>query len=138
MHWQHVKPTPEQVRKAPVGNLFHRIWKCGCEHLKVQREKWARPADLRTIEACQLQGHPGWERALMPMPGKPLKKKAQRETFHWVVEPEGGMIRGTIYTDGSALDGPSSMFMRCGWAFVAVDNDGNITASAYGVPPPLD
>ena len=72
----------------------------------------------------------------MPMPAKPKRKKAQRETFHWVVEPEGGMIQGTIYTDGSALDGPSSVLMRCGWAFVAVDSEGNITASAYGVPPP--
>ena len=138
MHWHTVKPTADQIRRAPVGNLFHRIWKCGCDHLSEQRNKWARPADLRTTKECELQGHPGWERALMPMPTRPVRKKAQHETFHWVVKPEDGIIQGTIYTDGSALDGPSPGLMRCGWAFVAVDSEGNITASAYGLPPPMD
>jgi len=65
-----------------------------------------------------------------------MRKKAQHATFHWVVKPEDGIIQGTIYTDGSALDGPSPGLMRCGLAFVAVDSEGNITASAYGLPPP--
>ena len=135
--WHNVKPTAKQIQRAPVGNLSHRIWKCRCDHLNVQRNKWARPSDLRTVKVCELQRHPGWERALMPRPAKPIKKKAQRETFHWQMEPVGGMNQGTIYADGSALDGPSSELMLCGWAFVPVASEGNITASAYGVPPPL-
>jgi hypothetical protein len=72
----------------------------------------------------------------MPMPTKPMRKKAQKESFKWTVKPAGGVIEGTVYTDGSALDGPNPNLVRCGWAFVVLDNEGNVTASASGVPPP--
>ena len=65
-----------------------------------------------------------------------MRKKAQKESFKWTVKPEGGVIEGTVYTDGSALDGPNPNLVRCGWAFVVLDDEGNVTASASGVPPP--
>ena len=72
---------------------------------------------------------------MMPSPTKPKRRKAASESFHWEVEPVGGYIEGTVYTDGSALDGPNPDLVRCGWAFVVLDDLGNITASAYGVTP---
>ena len=42
----------------------------------------------------------------------------------------------TVYTDGSRLDGPSSLLARLGWAFVVLDNQGMVVAAAAGVPPP--
>ena len=40
-----------------------------------------------------------------------------------------------MYTDGSRLDGPSKLLARNGWAFVVLDEDDQIIASASGVPP---
>ena len=120
-HWQNVMPTDDQIRRAPIGTSFHRIWKCATKHMSGQRVKWARPADLATTSSCDVQGHPAWVRALLPMPTKPRRRKAQRESFRWTVKPKSGVIEGTIYTDGSALDGPNPSLVRCGWVFVAVD-----------------
>ena len=51
------------------------------------------------------------------------------------MRPKGGRIVGRIYTDGSMLDGPELFLARCGWSFVALDEQGNVTAIARGVPP---
>ena len=51
------------------------------------------------------------------------------------MHPNDGFVSGTVYTDGSRLDGPTARMRRCGWSFVAVGEDGEITAAAYGVPP---
>lgn len=48
------------------------------------------------------------------------------------------MVPGTIYTDGSLIDGPPNyggLCSRLGWAFVVMDAVGATIASAYGVPP---
>ncbi len=42
---------------------------------------------------------------------------------------------GTIYTDGSMLDGPGGPFSRLGWSFVVLDCHGRVVASACGTPP---
>ena len=49
--------------------------------------------------------------------------------------PPNGIVTGTIYPDGSVLDGPHKQTGRTGWAFTAPSDDGNITARANGVPP---
>ena len=46
------------------------------------------------------------------------------------------MLEGTAYTDGSFLDGPVVELGRCGWSFVVLNDQGQATAAAYGVPPP--
>ena len=47
------------------------------------------------------------------------------------------MIDGedTIYTDGSMIDGPSTLTGRVGYGLVAINNDGEVTAKAFGTPP---
>ena len=52
------------------------------------------------------------------------------------MKPPDVWVRGDIYTDGSALDGPTGEPMRCGWAFVAVDEQLRVVAAVRGVPPP--
>ena len=59
-----------------------------------------------------------------------------RSLFHWKVEPSEPLVRGRFYLDGSALDGPSAVMMRCGWSFVVVDDKGRVLAAAYGATPP--
>ena len=76
------------------------------------------------------------ERALVPRPPPPARPPAQQASFHWKVEPSDQYVSGRIYTDGSALDGPSYEMMRCGWSFVVLDDNDAIVASAYGVTPP--
>ena len=131
-----VEATAEQIKETPVGNLGHRIWRCTSEHMSKLRERWASPSDLVTTSRCEVDGHLAWERALQPRPTKPMVSIAAEESFRWVVEPPGGIIEGTAYSDGSLLDGPIYELARCGWAFVVLDDYGKIVAAAYGVPPP--
>lgn len=100
------------------------------------RKRWASLDDVATANQCEVEGHPAWERALVPRPSKPMAEASKEATFRWVVEPEGGMLEGTAYSDGSFLDGPIIELARGGWAFAVLDDDGIIVASAYGVPPP--
>ena len=51
-----------------------------------------------------------------------------------MLKPIGGRFRGTIYTDGSRLDGPDPLTARNGWAFV-VFYRGKLVSAALGVPP---
>lgn len=46
------------------------------------------------------------------------------------------MLEGTAYSVGSFLDGPTPELGRGGWAFVVLNAQGRIVASAYGVLPP--
>ena len=131
-----VEATAEQIAEAPICNLGHRIWRCQAEYMAGLGERWAAPADLIITQQCDVEGHPAWERALQPRPSKPMQKVSAHESFRWVVEPEGGFIEGTAYSDGSLLDGPIAELVRCGWAFAVLDDDGRIVASTYGVPPP--
>ena len=112
-----VEATAEQVAAAPVGNLGHRIWRCQSEWMTGLRKKWASPDDVATANQCNVEGHPAWERALVPRPSKPMTKASKEASFKWVVEPEGGMLKGTAYSDGSFLDGPILELARGGWAF---------------------
>ena len=88
------------------------------------------------------QNHPEWTRALVPMMslasngGTVNHERSKVETFEWIKRPEGGRISGRIYTDGSMLDGPELFMARCGWALVAINELGIVTAIARGVPPP--
>ena len=119
-----------------MGNLGHRIWRCQSEWMARLRAKWASPNDVAVANQCSVEGHPAWERALVPRPSKPMAKASHEATFRWVVEPEAGMIEGAAYSDGSFLDGPILELARGGWAFAVLNDDGAIVASAYGVPPP--
>ena len=131
-----VEATTEMITEAPVGSLGHRIWKCQSDWMTTQRKKWAPDRDVATVEQCDVGGHPAWERALQPRPSRPMKEAAKEASFRWVVEPAGGMIEGTAYSDGSFLDGPIAELARGGWAFAVLDDNGKVVASAYGVPPP--
>ena len=68
---------------------------------------------------------------IIPVPPKPTD-----DTFEWVIRPPNGLVTGTIYTDGSRLDGKVTLLAVNGWAFVAVDDSGTVTAIARGIPPP--
>jgi hypothetical protein len=37
--------------------------------------------------------------------------------------------------DGSLIDASGESYQALGWAFIAIDDDGEILAAAFGVPP---
>ena len=76
-----------------------------------------------------------YERALHPTISHTVPLPARHATFHWKVRPAGGTFKGRVYSDGSRLDGPTPLLARNGWAFVVMDEDDSIVASAYGLPP---
>ena len=79
-----------------------------------------------------------FERALFPSVAGLIPPPAVEATFHWVVRPPDdmcGTFLGTVYSDGSRLDGPMPLLARNGWAFVVVDAVGTIIASANGLTP---
>ena len=75
------------------------------------------------------------ERALFPNLAATIRQPSSEATFHWQLKPPDGTFSGTVYTDGSRLDGPHNDLARLGWAFVVIDSENTITAMAYGVPP---
>jgi ribonuclease HI len=127
-----IEPTTEDIAAAPVGNLFHRLTSCprvasNCKGKRPDLEKIflldpLTPGDVRI------------ERGLVPFDKSPNPKPHAEGTFHWIVRPTTELLRGTIYPDGSWLDGPGPL-ARGGWAFVVVDEIGQVLAIARGVPP---
>ena len=107
LHRRPVVATGEQIARAPIGNLHHRGWKCESAVMADARRRWAPERDVATELDCDVRGHPGWERALYPKPARPTIGRSPVETFRWILEPEGGMLEGVVYPDGSALDGPT-------------------------------
>ena len=129
-----VTATQRQIEKAPVGNLHHRAWMC--KHLEPDRKKYASYRDRSRTSLGWGSGLASWERGLMPKPPPPPRPPAAEATFHWHVKPQEDLLCATFYLDGSALDGPSEDLRRCGWSFVAVDEEGVVLAAAYGATPP--
>ena len=67
-----------------------------------------RPGDIRI------------ERGIFPFDKTLVPKPHAHGTFHWIKQPGSGWLNGTVYPDGSWLDGPGAL-ARGGWAFVVVD-----------------
>ncbi len=53
-----------------------------------------------------------------------------------MIRPTDSYFLGTVYPDGSLLDGNEVQQVgRLGWGFAVVNNDGVVIASAHGRPP---
>ena len=126
-------PTQHQIDSAPVGTTSHRIWRC--PRLEVSRRRYAPGCMVSSAEVVDSAGDIAFERALFPSLAAEVPPPAVGDSFTWVVYPEGGWICGKVYSDGSRVDGPSKLLARNGWAFVALDVDGQVTAAANGVTP---
>jgi len=126
--------TLEQICRAPKGDLVHRAWKfIALDSLRCEK---ARGEDICTARSVDINGHPAWERGLLTRPSLPMVKKSTTETFRWHVKPRQLPVAGRVYPDGSCRGGPMPELERCGGAFVVVDGNDDIIASAYGAPPP--
>ena len=121
---------------VPVGTLVHRVWECATtvQH----RQRLVSPLLMQAYQRVRASGTADtavWVSGLVPaQQGVPLAA-GHADTFRRVVQPADGWVSGTIYTDGSMVDGPpylDGLCRRLGWAFVAMDQAGSITASAYG------
>ena len=128
------------VTPSPPGTLTHRLWSV-CPTIKEALDEWV-PRQLAAEAAMLLRDGPldaaHWSRGLVPLPLEKVPPPPADETFVWTVQPSDGVLAGTVYTDGSLIDGAPNHCGVCGrldWAFVAVNGEGEITASAHGVPP---
>ena len=123
---------------VPIGTAVHRIWECAVT--EQQRQRLVSPLlRLAYQRACDdgTDDLAVWTRGLMPTQQAVRIAEEHCESFRWIVQPADGWISGRIYTDGSMVDGPpclDGLCRRLGWAIVALDDDGNITASACGAP----
>ena len=117
-----------QLDQAPRGTLLHCIWLR--PSLEPDRQRLV-PVELLTA----VQQHLGtggldttaWTRALVPSPAALVPPPPAEATFEWVVQSTDGGVCGTVYTEGSLIDGPprfASLCGRRGWAFVAVNEVG--------------
>ncbi|HUU60977.1 MAG TPA: reverse transcriptase domain-containing protein, partial [Acidimicrobiia bacterium] len=120
--------------QAPVGTLGHRAWRC--RSLQAMREEFA-PEDLRlAANSSNTDGQASFDRALFPSRLGSLPTRLVGETFEWVVRPADDHFLGTVYPDGSLLDGNAVPAAgRLGWAFAVIDAEGALVASAHGRPP---
>jgi hypothetical protein len=123
----------EATLQAPIGNLTHRIWQC--EATKHARNCHAPQDALALVNARHTANPLRFERALFPRAAVQVPPPNVDPTFSWVLRPQGGTFLGTVYSDGSRLDGPDPKLARNGWAFVVVNSEGAVIAKAQGVPP---
>ena len=128
-------PPDEVLKQCPVGNTHHRVWTC--PHSDAQRSKGV--GDHIVAAALKMQGNdPLGDRGLYPVQIVPVPPKPTEDTFEWVIMPPGELFTGTIYTDGSRLDGKTVILAVSGWAFVAVDDDGKGDPSSVDHRHPRD
>jgi hypothetical protein len=127
-------PQTEMIIGVPVGTLMHRNWVCPTLQQPRQQHN-SRGTILQATAGDRWHGHPQFIRGLTPMISKPKLPRSATETFHWGVRPSDDLLMGTVYTDGSMLDGPDQLTARCGWSFAVLDDDFNVIASARGVCP---
>ncbi len=58
------------------------------------------------------------------------------DTFWWHTKPNSMPMGCRVFADGSLQDAPLGRhFAVPGWAFVVIDQGGNVMAAAHGVPP---
>ena len=123
---------------VPPGTAVHRIWECAVT--KQQRQRLVSPLLRHAYQRACTNGTADlavWTRGFMPTQQAVRIAEEHCESFRWIVQPVDGWINGRIYTDGSMIDGPpcvDGLRRRLGWSIVALDSDGNITASACGTP----
>ena len=123
---------PEQALAAvPVGSALHRVWDCPAHD---SARALHAPEVIRTRAPPQ-HDMAAYTRALFPSPEPGVPLPSLDSSFDWVLRPPGGTARARFYTDGSRLDGPSTLLARNGWAFTAVDSQGAVVAEARGLPP---
>ena len=126
-------PPEKLLQQCPIGSMHHRAWVC--EHTKAQRSKGISE-QIVTAAVGMNGGDPLGDRGLYPAQIVAIPPKPAEATFEWVIRPPDGLVTGTIYTDGSRLDGKFPTLAVNGWAFVAINDSNQITAIARGIPPP--
>ena len=105
-----------------------------CKALKGERDAHAPAAMVQRAEKFAA-GNIAFERALLRSIAHKVPPPAKEATFEWHVFSLGGTFKGKVYSDGSRLDGPTPLLARNGWAFVVINGDGELIASASGLPP---
>ena len=91
--------------------------------------------ELANLE--DISGKAAFEKGIFPSLAALIPPPLQESTFRWKFAPPGGTYCGTIFTDGSRIDGNADPRLgRNGWAFVVKNATGRKLASASGVPPP--
>ena len=110
---------PTTAPAVPTGTLLHRVWEC--ESTKSFRQRLVSPVLLQAFQHARALGQAEmavWTRGLMPAPHALVPRAREHETFSWVLRPEEDSATGTIYTDGSMVDGPpylDGLRRRLGW-----------------------
>ena len=100
-------PPDSLLRQCPVGNLHHRDWVC--KHSKAQREDGV--SEEIVAAAVAMNGSdPLGDRGLYPVQTTAVPTKPKEPTFEWVIRPVNDLVTGTIYTDGSRLDGKTRCY----------------------------
>lgn len=69
---------------------------------------------------------------LVPDPRSRVQPAARAMQWVWGVFPEGGLLSGEVYLDGSAYEGNDSALARAGWGAVQLGRQYSIVAEIYG------
>eukprot|EP00973_Karenia_brevis_P088046 12211286-Karenia_brevis.AAC.1 len=125
------------------GTPTHRYWTCPV--LQPERERLVPSWLLRDVrsqldEDNELPGdqYTFLTRALLKSPASQIPEQEPEATFDWHQRPAPELQGCTWYSDGSRLDGGqqyAGMCARHGWAIAAVDQEGQVVATASGRPP---
>ena len=122
----------------PRGTLVHRVWECAVTER--HRQRLVLPLLMRAYQRARTTGTAEvavWSRGLTRAQQPVRLADEHSDSLRWAVRPVDGWLSGKVYTDGSMIDGPpyfDGLCRRLGWSIVALDQDCNVTASAYCIP----
>jgi hypothetical protein len=133
----------DDPRTKQWGTLLHRTWTCPATEERRRKlvPAWLLDEVRRAIRADGTMTSANlalYTRALVASPESLVTPTPDGETFEWVKQPADGRTSGTVYVDGSRLDGEwdlAGMCARHGWAMASYGTDGRLEAAAKGRPP---
>ena len=118
-----------------MGNTIHRIWR----HPATEADR-ATGTPKPLVDLAQTDeaiGAAEFEKGISPSLVALIPLAKAEAISQWHVRPSGGTYVGTIYMDGSRLDGIGPRLGQNGWAFVVKKDTGRTLASASGGGNPV-
>lgn len=125
--------APEALEATPLVTPAHRNWTC--QHHDEDRVRLAPAAICELTTTASTEGAKAVEREIYPAVGEIIPPPIVEATFVWVLHTAGGTYRGTIYTNGSRIDGDDPRIARNELAFIVLSDAGRTIAMAKEVSP---
>ena len=116
---------------GPVaGTLHHRM--CACEATKELRDNFCKPEVISRAQSCVHGGGPLYQHGVPLLQEQPKVPQHEVRCCGGRQPPEDFVATGNAFTDGAMKCRAPKSGRRAGWAWVVVDDAGDVLFGLYG------